>query len=61
MTTKEKFIKLVGEMREAQISYFKYRGSEMLTKSKALEREVDKMIFGFKLVARHNEHNSTNL
>lgn len=34
----------VKSMRDAQRQYFEFRRSDMLKKSKALERQVDKMI-----------------
>ncbi len=41
---KNNFIEKVAEMREAQRQYFKTRDTTWLNKSKALEREVDKML-----------------
>lgn len=38
------FFDLVSEMRKAQKEYFKTRSSESLTRSKDLERQVDKEI-----------------
>lgn len=38
------FFDLVIEMRKAQKEYFKTRSSESLTRSKDLERQVDKEI-----------------
>lgn len=38
------FIDKVAEMREAQKNYFRLRTGLWLSKSKALEREVDRMI-----------------
>lgn len=38
------FFDLVSEMRKAQNEYFKTRSSESLTRSKDLERQVDKEI-----------------
>lgn len=43
MTARE-FFNLVREMREAQRSYFLIRSKDLLEKSKALEREVDREI-----------------
>lgn len=43
MTARE-FFNLVREMREAQRSYFLTRSRDLLEKSKALEREVDREI-----------------
>lgn len=44
----EEFIELVRQMREMQKAYFKFRGSEMLRRSKALEAQVDAAIHQFK-------------
>lgn len=38
------FLDLVSEMRKAQKEYFKTRSPESLTRSKNLERQVDKEI-----------------
>lgn len=43
MTAKE-FFELVRRMREAQKGYFLTRSGDLLSKSKALEREVDREI-----------------
>lgn len=43
MTARD-FFNLVREMREAQRSYFLTRSIDLLEKSKALEREVDREI-----------------
>lgn len=43
MTARD-FFNLVREMREAQRSYFLTRSSDLLSKSKQLEREVDREI-----------------
>lgn len=42
--TEKAFFDLVREMREAQRSYFLTRSRDLLDKSKALEREVDREI-----------------
>ena len=42
--TAKSFFDLVREMREAQKSYFLTRSRDLLDKSKALEREVDREI-----------------
>lgn len=42
--TARAFFDLVREMREAQRSYFLTRSRDLLEKSKALEREVDREI-----------------
>jgi hypothetical protein len=39
---------LVDRMRSAQKEYFKTRNKEVLARSKALEREVDRQIILFK-------------
>jgi hypothetical protein len=41
MMSMETFVALVEQMRAAQRSYFKHRTSEWLTKSRALEKQVD--------------------
>lgn len=43
MTARE-FFNLVREMRETQRSYFLTRSKDLLSKSKELEREVDREI-----------------
>lgn len=40
----KKFVALVGDMRAAQKEYFATRDREVLSRSKALERQVDKCL-----------------
>lgn len=46
--TEPEFYKLVEEMRLAQIDYFRTRDKDCLSRSKSLERKVDKQIEEFK-------------
>jgi hypothetical protein len=45
--TEPEFYKLVQEMRQAQIDYFRTRDKDCLNNSKKLERQVDKQIEEF--------------
>lgn len=42
--TFEKFVLLVEQMRDAQVAYFQTRDKTVLSRSKSLERQVDKAI-----------------
>lgn len=42
--TAKSFFNLVREMREAQKGYFSTRSKDLLSKSKELEREVDREV-----------------
>lgn len=47
------FFDKVSEMREAQKEYFKTRSSAALTRSKALEREIDNEISRVQLILKN--------
>lgn len=49
------FFDLVREMREAQRSYFLTRSRDLLEKSKALEREVDREISRVDTILREKQ------
>lgn len=46
--TEPEFYKLIEEMRQAQIDYFRTRDKYHLSRSKSLEWKVDKQIEEFK-------------
>ena len=54
MTARD-FFDLVREMREAQRSYFLTRSRDLLDKSKALEREVDREISRVDTILREKQ------
>jgi len=46
--TEPEFYQLIEQMRQAQIDYFRTRDKDCLSKSKSLERKVDKQVEEFK-------------
>lgn len=54
MTARD-FFNLVREMREAQRSYFLTRSTDLLSKSKELEREVDREIARVDAILREKQ------